>query len=218
VDKKMDEIQLVTLGRDHVRVMATLVAEAFRDEPINRVVIDMDNPRVRDLYARVSEAMILWHLAGGHLALGAMEGSQLVAVVVVKSPHGDASLIETMRIALPRVWGLLPIMRYVRYRSIFRNLRTLASLGKPPDHVPAPHYTINALAVDPEKQGQGLGRRLMDRAYELASSDPAARGLYLIAGGTRNRTIYERLGYMVLHRQELDGTGVYHMFRAIERS
>ncbi len=214
----MDEIRLVTLGRDHVCAAVTLVAQAFRDEPINGIAIDMDNPRARELYARVSEGMILWHFAGGHLALGAMAGSQLVAVVVVKSPHDDASLIETMRIALPRVWGLLPIVRYVRYRSVLRNLRTFATLGKPPDHVPTPHYTVNALAVDPDKQGRGLGRRLMDRAYELASADPAARGIYLLAGGTRNRTIYERLGYTALHSQEIDGTGVHHMFRAIERS
>src|SRR5262249_54999815 len=62
-------------------------------------------------------------------------------------------------------------------------------------------YLIDNIAIDPARQGQGLGRRLMDHAVGEAKRRclPAIR-LYTNAAMTENLSIYAHMGFVETHR------------------
>ena len=69
------------------------------------------------------------------------------------------------------------------------------------------------VAVDPARQGLGIGRRLMDWALQQAG----ARGLNEVRLGVReqlpgNRAFYERLGYRVVRAHNRPGTDQVHWY------
>jgi GNAT superfamily N-acetyltransferase len=72
---------------------------------------------------------------------------------------------------------------------------------------------VRRVAVDPARQGQGIGRELMAWAERLAAS----RGLAEVRLGVReqlpgNRAFYERLGYRVARAHHRPGTDQVHWF------
>src|SRR5215469_995840 len=62
-------------------------------------------------------------------------------------------------------------------------------------------YFIDNIAIDPARQGQGLGRQLMDHAVGEARRRrlPAIR-LYTNAAMTENLSIYAHMGFVETHR------------------
>ena len=63
---------------------------------------------------------------------------------------------------------------------------------------------IEALFLAPEHRGQGSGRRLVDHAQSLRGG---ALALDVNEQNDGARRFYERLGFEVVGRSELDGTG-----------
>lgn len=63
-------------------------------------------------------------------------------------------------------------------------------------HVRKPHHYFPAIGVAPERQGRGLGSKLM--APTLARCDEQALPAYLEASTERNAALYERLGFRVI--------------------
>ena len=72
---------------------------------------------------------------------------------------------------------------------------------------------VRRVAVDPARQGLGIGRQLMDWALGQAG----ARGLAEVRLGVRaqlpgNRAFYERLGYRVVRAHNRPGTDQVHWY------
>ena len=67
-------------------------------------------------------------------------------------------------------------------------------------------YLVDNIAVDPARQGEGLGRRLMDHAAGEAKRRrlPAIR-LYTNVAMTENLSMYAHLGFVETHRVHEDG-------------
>jgi len=67
-------------------------------------------------------------------------------------------------------------------------------------------YFIDAIALDPTRQGQGLGRRLMDHAVSKAEQLllPAIQ-LYTNVAMTENLSMYAHLGFVETHRAMAKG-------------
>ena len=79
------------------------------------------------------------------------------------------------------------------------------------------HLWIDDIAIDPERQGAGLGRRL------LAFAEDEARRLGLPALGlltneryVANIAMYERYGYRETHREPYRGTDLIHFRKTLE--
>lgn len=65
---------------------------------------------------------------------------------------------------------------------------------------------IDMIAVSPEAQGQGIGRRLLDFVAEQARSTGQTKlTLYTNAKMARNVVIYEKYGFTITHRATVDG-------------
>ena len=67
-------------------------------------------------------------------------------------------------------------------------------------------YFIDNIAIEPTRQGEGLGRKLMDHAIEEARrlSLPAVR-LYTNVAMNENLSLYAHLGFAETHRAWEDG-------------
>jgi ribosomal protein S18 acetylase RimI-like enzyme len=67
-------------------------------------------------------------------------------------------------------------------------------------------YFIDNIAIDPTRQGEGLGRRLIDHAMGEAKRFrlPAIR-LYINVAMTENISMYAHLGFVETHRAVEDG-------------
>lgn len=72
---------------------------------------------------------------------------------------------------------------------------------------------VRRVAVDPARQGQGIGRALMDWALaQAASRELAEVRLGVRAQLPGNRAFYERLGYRVARAHHRPGTDQVHWF------
>jgi GNAT superfamily N-acetyltransferase len=68
------------------------------------------------------------------------------------------------------------------------------------------HVHLENVAVDPARQGQGLGRRLIEFVEaEARRQGLAAVELYTNAKMTENQRLYPALGYVETHRASEDG-------------
>ena len=78
------------------------------------------------------------------------------------------------------------------------------------------HLLVVNIAVDPGRQGTGLGRRLLAHAEDLAAAAGlAALRLFTNARMERNIVLYERAGYRIETREMLEtGAGV-HMLKLL---
>jgi ribosomal protein S18 acetylase RimI-like enzyme len=67
-------------------------------------------------------------------------------------------------------------------------------------------YFVDNVAIDPARQGEGLGRRLIDHAVAEASRLrlPAVR-LYTNVAMAENLSMYAHLGFVETHRAVKDG-------------
>jgi ribosomal protein S18 acetylase RimI-like enzyme len=78
------------------------------------------------------------------------------------------------------------------------------------------HLLIESVAVAPEHQGRGYGRRLMAHAERLAAaSGHAETRLYTNQLFAANVRLYRQLGYQVTREEAFKGGVVVHMSKAL---
>ena len=104
-------------------------------------------------------------------------------------------------------------LRAHRFDLLQRGPRILALIETmlEPDHL-----WIENVAVRPELQGQGLGRRLLAHAEELARAARRTE-LRLLTNGdfAANIALYERSGYVVTSREPFMGGTTVYMRKAL---
>ena len=78
------------------------------------------------------------------------------------------------------------------------------------------HLWVDNVAIEPARQGRGLGRRLLALAEERARASGVDR-LALLTNEryTANVAMYERYGYVETHREPRGGTNLIHFRKAL---
>ncbi|HEX4759186.1 MAG TPA: GNAT family N-acetyltransferase [Thermoleophilaceae bacterium] len=103
-----------------------------------------------------------------------------------------------------RQLGMLPSLARIARARTPRFLRLMALVeGKHPGE--RDHWYLPALGVRPERQGQGLGSKLMFPI--LSRCDSEGLPAYLEASSPRNRALYERHGFEVREEVSLPRGG-----------
>jgi ribosomal protein S18 acetylase RimI-like enzyme len=74
-----------------------------------------------------------------------------------------------------------------------------------------PHYYLEYLGVEPDKQGKAVGSALMQTLARL--SDEAQVGCYLENANPRNVVFYQRFGFQVMQSKEIINIPSWFMWR-----
>jgi GNAT superfamily N-acetyltransferase len=191
---------------DATGVIDTLTL-AFLDDPVMTWVF-------RDASRRRAQLSALWR----HLATG-----------VYLPAGGCTALAEPgAEVAATALWRPPDAPENQYFEEHIEDLVTdlgedLARLGTVGDlmgehHPEEPHWYLLALGTRPERQGHGLGARLL--GHTLTELDRSGTAAYLEATSPRSRALYERHGFEVTGVIELpeDGPLLWPMWRPPARA
>ncbi len=162
--------------------LAHVLSRALDDDPVFRALFPRDDRRVATLTRLFREWLRVLHLpqdtawTTDDLAGGALW-----------SPPG--------------MWriGLLAQARMAPRLAAPLATRAFAALGVLGEiearHPKAPHHYLRLLGCDPEKQGQGIGSRLLRPVLEQC--DARGEAAFLESSNERNHTFYRRHGFEI---------------------
>ena len=181
---------------------AAVLARAFRDDPIQRYVIPDDDRRARVAPWTFGAAIRYCLPHGGVYAALAIGG------VACWLPPGvgaaDAlGMIRSGKISAPLRLGPAAFLRFMGIASYMTAERKRL--------VPAPHWYLLAIGVEPSRQGEGMGGALLESVLSLADADGTS--CYLETQTKRNVKFYERHGFAVTSVGEPRGLRVWTMLR-----
>lgn len=180
-----------------IPAMAAVLARAFARDPFFSWLAG-DAPE-RNLRMRMGWAGILRRASAG--LRETWTTADLAGVAIWLPPGRDASsFLDALR--------MVPVLARL---SGWRRLREVAATSELLEkrrrtHVPAPHWYLSALGVDPERQHQGIGSALLSLGLERA--DAEAMPAYLEAATARSVLLYERHGFEVVEELIIPRTDV----------
>ena len=197
---------------EELRAATRVFADAFRSEGFTSWMFDLSSPEKQARLARANDLVLTLRREKGQEFLVAVIDEEIVGMAVVNAPNSknSVSFWRQARIALPRLPDLMAMLSLIRWRRAWPAKKA----AQPPKTLPDHYHTLEALAVAPAHQGQGIGRLLLEATHAISDADPQSAGIYLYTADERNRAIYERFGYeLVEQRVGGEALTVYHMFR-----
>jgi len=178
---------------------AETLAAAFDADPLFVWAIPDAARRARWLRAFMRSSLWLAWRDGRTWAAPPTNGERPGAVLSAVPPGRKTSRSRQVGFALRQLPQVL------LGRPAPSRLRHLVRLGwRLEDHHPhAPHWHFFQLGVDPERQGQGLGRTIMEHAVALADAD--AVPAYLETSNPVNLPFYRHFGFDLVDTIALGG-------------
>ncbi len=208
-------VQVQALPAENLGSAAALIAESFREEGFARNLLDLSTPARQKRFTHTWELLLSLGQVSRWQLLAATLGEKLAGNAIVKPPTEKPvpwyKLAGPIVRHAPRLLKLIGDVRWRRLRGVIRAM-------KPPAALPTPYYTLNILAVAPDYQGQGVGRRLLEHIHARCDQDEQAAGIYLYTGDETNTHIYQRFGYEVVETKQGGLLTVWHMFRPRPKS
>ena len=131
----------------------------------------------------------------------AKEGDQLVGVIrMVKWPDCQKSTPRGIVAFLGKIFGGQGFRNMLHFRKIWAS------------HDPKePHWHVDPVCVLPDKQGQGIGSKLMAFCCERVDKDKMLA--YLETDQEQNERLYERFGFKTLESENIFGIKNHFMWR-----
>lgn len=174
-----------------------MLARAFETDPLFRFLLP--EPGTRMAWLRfIMGAMVAMNRPHGLLFTLEHPGAIQAAVAV----HVPGAYKEIYRhlvryLLEPTTWRAgRPSLPF-----LVRAVRLLATIDRL--HPKDPHYYVQCLGVDPDRQGKGLGGRLLDSVLTMARRDRMPT--YLETSNPDNLIFYRRFGFEVLSEVALSG-------------
>lgn len=174
------------------------LARAFQDDPVWAGVFPDPDRRAQAL-PTMFRALVRVHSCYGQ----PLTTADLAGVALWRPPGTAPGLVDTVRTraALPRAVARFGTAE--RHR-LMRTLRQFA--GRRAALVPEPHWYLEAIGVEPEHQGEGVGTALVARVLRQADTDGTP--CYLETETEPNVRFYQRLGFEVAEEHVADALGV----------
>ncbi len=180
--------------------IATTLARAFCNDPLICFILADETTRP----AKMPQLFGLLFKLG--LPYGVCDVTEGYEAVALWRPPGRWHIpfhqIITNVPGILRVYGL---SAGLRVRSIMAHIEK--------HHPTEPHYYLQVIGTDPDKQEKGFGGAVIRR--HLAIADAACLPSYLEASHTKNIPLYQHFGFELLGEIEIPGGGppLYPMWR-----
>jgi len=182
---KFDAVEL--LQTVQIDPAVQILARAFQDDPTSSFLVP--DPKRR-------ATMLAWSF-GVIIRYGLLHGE----VYITANLDGVACWLPPGK-TNPTTWGLLRAGMYlaplkVGWDGVGRMLTFVQYTDRVHEHrAPFPHWYLAVLGVEPARQGQGVGTRLIDTVRVRA--DAAGIPCYLETQNPRNVPFYENRGFKVV--------------------
>jgi GNAT superfamily N-acetyltransferase len=188
------------LDEARVRPIAAILADAMDDDPAYRYLMPEAASRpsgLRDYFAR-SLRTYLPH-ACTYLAV---DGAIASATVTLRPPGGihisTLTMIRRGLLPFARAHGMIAVRRLFALKDAYDRLEARITGG-------GPHWWVHMMAVEPSRQGRGMGSALLTSALATAAG---ARGnerhpALLTTHNERNVAFYRRMGFEVVDVQQV---------------
>jgi GNAT superfamily N-acetyltransferase len=197
---------IVELASDRESLAGELAARAFQDDDLFAWV-EPDAERRAAFLVPFMTALVR---RSRHLAVALATAPALEGISLWKGPDlRQLSPEQLARTGLDRIPEWLDAAALARFDAIFDPIEAALAAD-----VPEPCWYLGVLAVEPGRQGQGLGSRLM--APILARADREGLAVTLETAKARNLPLYRRHGFEVLRElapPEPGGPAVWTMRR-----
>lgn len=188
-------IAIEPAGRNRIETLASTYARAFLDDPIVRWPLP-DAPDVQErvrtvfasIYLGIADDGVIWEA-------GAADG------FAVWIPAGAAEDMFESDAAVQRSLAPLTDDGGERYRMLWDWIE-----ARVPDDV----WYLDAIGVEPSRQGIGVGGALIRHGLEAAAK--AGVDAFLETGVARNVPYYERFGFQVIEEGEPTSDGPHIWF------
>ena len=188
---------------------AVALGRAFINDPGFKVILpDITEPVARaEHLADLFRAQLAVERSSGQPVFGIVDNGRAVAAAVTEGVgHGGVlGLVVTGLFQLPR------LVRGVGFGGMIRALRMFGMLAR--HHPKEPHLYLQTLGVDPDFQGKGYGKALLDRLALEARVRPEIAGVYLETGTEANVAFYSSKGYEILGELYPLGVKQWRMFQ-----
>ncbi len=133
-----------------------------------------------------------------------MENGRVCAVACVSYPEftGWTEDLDHIFTELKRTIGEAAAGRLEQYSQLVDENR--------PEQA---HHFLAVLGVDPDAQGRGFGRMLLEEVHAQAAAHPVSIGVALDTENAHNLPFYRHFGYSLTATSMLEDTKLYHFFR-----
>lgn len=184
--------------KKHVQKLAKMLANAFMDNPIYRVMIPSNIKRKARLHV-LFEFMTTYTLKYGILIASseALEG----VLLALDWDKGGISAWRMLRCGALRIFFSLGI-DFIRRQNIVSNVLEEMHVA----FAPGTHTYLWNIAVDPVHQGKGFGGTLI--RYLLSNLSDQHRPCYLETAKPENVELYKHLGFRIAGTREIDSLGI----------
>jgi ribosomal protein S18 acetylase RimI-like enzyme len=187
------------LTRAEVDATADLLARALDDDPAYRFLFPREGGRYAGLRA-FFRGNLMTHLPFG-CTFVAHEAGTICATVTLRPPEGfrvtALAMIRSGLLSFAVAHGRRTVGRVLALKRVYDDLESAAA-GR------TPHWHIHMMAVDPRRQGRGVGSQLLaDVLARTAADDGARRPIVLTTHKPQNVTFYRRSGFEVVGERDV---------------
>ncbi len=196
---------LFKLGKHDIDTSAENIAKAFYDYPMFQHILadKLNHENIKLFLMFLIKYSILY--AKAYASSREMEG----IILFTEFKNYKFSLIRSIRS------GILSLMKIGQDEGKKFNEFDRFTLETHKRIIKDNHIYIILIGVDPSKQGQGYGQKLMQ--YVLKIAEEKGQSCYLETHGEKNVSFYKQLGFKVVSEDILPGTDIvqYAMLKEI---
>jgi ribosomal protein S18 acetylase RimI-like enzyme len=184
-----------SLGHSEIPAAGRLLASAFASDPAFVYALPDPAQRLRKLSWLCERVVRRVLYAGGSIDVLAQDLEGLALWMAVEREYREpfvATLLSGLALT-PIVLGVASTRRLTAYSRVSSDLHRA--------HAPYPHLYLVQLAVRCDRQGRGLGAKLLD--YGIARAHAMNLPVYLETTADRTVGLYSRAGFNVAGEQAL---------------
>ncbi len=201
-------IVTVLYPEQHEQAAVSLGRAFIHDPAFKAILPDITEPVARaEHLADLFRAQLAVERRTGQPVFGVVYEGRVVAAAMTEGMghSGILGLVVTGLGQMPR------LVRGVGWGGLVRALKIFGVLAQ--HHPKEPHLYLPTLGVDPDFQGKGYGKALLDRLALEARVRPEIAGVYLETGTEANVAFYSSKGYEIMGELYPIGVRQWRMYQ-----